>query len=86
MKKRRNFNALAIFQRYYHGNVQCIIFKSGIANGITNQNNNEIINHNREDKSFEENLTKIITLPIFYTRYVAKDIFHIPNHIENYFE
>jgi hypothetical protein len=29
MKVRRKFNALAIFERYVHGNVQCKVYKSG---------------------------------------------------------
>jgi hypothetical protein len=88
MKRRRRFNALAIFMSYEHGNVKCVVFKSGI--GLQHINSGTL----KELKDFDinygyspllededENNTGIntsmvrpIVVTIYYTKFVCDDI------------
>jgi hypothetical protein len=61
-KRRYNFDTLAEFIRYEHGNVMCRPFKINRA----------------EIESIEIIEQGVITLPIYYTKYLSKDIHSIP--------
>jgi hypothetical protein len=77
LKIRRKFNALAIFQRYHHGNVLCTVFKSGLDKYEKNilEYKTDLGVENEEDAtdvsiklSTEKNE---ITVPIYYTKFVS---------------
>jgi hypothetical protein len=57
-KQRREFNKLAIFKGYEHGNVKC---------SLLNLKNNKISADN-----------DYITVPIYYTKLISKDVLSIP--------
>jgi hypothetical protein len=76
MKKRRNYNALALFHSYYHGNVACQVISSMT---ISEEGKDP------DDESIDYNLGKLIIVPIFYTKLIAKNVSLIPHRFKSYF-
>jgi hypothetical protein len=95
MKRRRVFNALAIFDRYVHGNVQCTIYRSGLGRlEIEEEPAEDAEDGSRlkverlnldeeEDGSIRSGMT--VTIPIYCARWVADSIENVPEHILEYF-
>jgi hypothetical protein len=80
MKKRRVFNALAIFEKYEHGDVVCRILRSGFGGQEVNNPNGlkkekiEIDEENGSgDIDFIPAFSKI-KVPVYYTKFVCKSI------------
>jgi hypothetical protein len=81
MKTRRRFNVLAIFKEYFHGNVVCKIWKSGF-----DREERENVER-EEDKSFDRTIkNKLITVPIYFTKFVAENPQNVPKEFLDYFQ
>jgi hypothetical protein len=63
-KIRRNFNELAIFNDYRHGNVRVYLL---------NNETSRLLGH------------ELIEVPIYYTQFVCRSIYNLPNEFRNYF-
>jgi hypothetical protein len=100
MKVRRKFNALGIFQRYIHGNVECRIFKSGFEiRGAVEAVNGSSGESSGTSNSFGVKVEKSILdeeddgsvshdtviIPIYYTKFIAPDVDSIPRKYLKYF-
>jgi hypothetical protein len=91
MKKRRTFNALAIFLNYWHGNVRCIIYRSGF--GIMDYQVKDAATPFDEleaeeedyDKSLTLNLYKPVIVPIYYTKLVCERLEDLPERYKYFF-
>jgi hypothetical protein len=79
MKKRRNYNALTPFHSYYHGNVACQV----ISSMTISEENTE--GKDPGDESIDYNLGKLIIVPIFFTKLIAKNVSVIPHRFKSYF-
>jgi hypothetical protein len=90
MKVRRRFNALAVFIGYIHGDVQCQVFLSGIGSitqeSVKGRKEKEDTTEIEEKQYLETSLAKPIIVPIYYTKFVCKDITQLPDRYRNYFE
>jgi hypothetical protein len=88
VKRRRRFNALAIFMSYEHGNVKCVVFKSGI--GLPHVNIKTLKDlkafdvatydsplqedEDENNTGINTNMVRPIVVPIYYTKFVCDDI------------
>ena len=77
MKKRRNFNALAEFIEYQHGNVVARVLRLI---------NLEIKKDTTADKSLDVNLNDRVIIPVYFTKFVCERSSEIPLFYESYFE
>jgi hypothetical protein len=89
MKTRRKYNALAVFKEYKHGNVVCVVYKSGVASAVASAGASAVLATgaiNEEDiKDTSMKVGKEITVPIYYTKYVSENIETIPEKYKYYF-
>jgi hypothetical protein len=76
-KRRRNYNVLAIFLDYVHGNVKCRV--------LSEYDREPVEPLKTEDPSFTFTEREIV-VPVYYTRYVSKDSSSIPEPFKSYFE
>jgi hypothetical protein len=76
MKVRRNFQYLAEFLSYEHGNVRCRLLGNVSA----------IVNAGETDKSntFDPK-SKVIIVPIYYCKFVSTNLKSLPETFKNYF-
>jgi hypothetical protein len=89
MKIRRRFNALAEFIRYTHGDVECQVVLSGIDSAAQEEiggRREKKVEETEEKEHLDMSLAKPIIVPIYYTKYVCKNIAKLPEKYRNYFE
>jgi hypothetical protein len=77
MKVRRNFQCLAEFLSYEHGNVRCRLLGNVASVASTNA---------EQDKSntFDPK-SKVIIVPIYYRKFVSANLKSLPERFKNYF-
>jgi hypothetical protein len=63
-KRRRNFDELALFHDYYHGNARVDLMNADLIKTLGK---------------------RLITVPVYYTQFIAHYIQHLPEVLKNYF-
>jgi hypothetical protein len=84
LKRRRNFNTLATFERYEHGNVVCKILN--ISREYTGEREGGEGSEGEVGEREAYDLRREIEVPIYFTKFVSSSLENLPKSYSSYFK